>query len=186
MLERTIPPGCSECVRCIKKWPTNDFYLVTAVIYVYSLYQYSSHYSLISFPKWNRDQKSTIKKITGKESYTYINVTKWAAELGFRNELLFYFPHGRIRSLGHIHSSKIPGPVLILGFPNRFTHHPRELVLSFRSPHGHHRQKDNIRQGNLTFDIQTQGWPPDLNPPAVGWRGGGSVSFHPHGDEGPG
>lgn len=71
-------------------------------------------------------------------------------------------------SLGHIQSGKIPGPLLILVFPYRFTHHPRGLVLSSRSPHSHRPEKDNIRQGNLTFDTQIQGWPADLNPPAVG------------------
>lgn len=75
---------------------------------------------------------------------------------------------GSARSLGHIQSGKIPGTLLILGFPYRFTHHPRELVLSFRSPHSRHPEKDNIRQGNLTFDIQMQGWPPDFSPAAVG------------------
>lgn len=71
---------------------------------------------------------------------------------------------GSMESLGHSQSGKIPGPLLILVFPYRFTHHPRGLVLSSRSPRSHHPEKDNIRQGNLTFDTQMQGWPPELNP----------------------
>lgn len=90
---------------------------------------------------------------------------------------------GFSESLGHIQTGKIPGPLLIHVFPYCFTHHPRGSVLSSCSVHNHRPEKDNIRQRNLTFDTQMQGWPPDLNPPAVGEF---AVDSHPGRNEGMG
>ena len=74
-------------------------------------------------------------------------------------------PLGSRESLGHIESGKIPGPLLIHGFPYRFTCHPRGSALSSCSLCSHQPEKDNIRQRNLTFDRQMLAWRPDLNPP---------------------